>query len=904
MKSQEIGSMSHHMVVWICVCVEIILGAYGESCFTPSIYTAAPQEIDVGYVLSKVHVAGCASQLKRVETSDPDFAMHLDGTIVALHSTEVPSTGRSFSVWAQDTDGGQSKMEVYISQKSTQPPKSGILRRFKRRWSPPPLSIVENDMAGLPKDVELVGSDSSLAYSVYYEISGPGVDRDPVGVFTVDRNSGMLRVHRPVDREEWPQFQITVRVFDKLTNKQTDEPLPLKVQVMDVNDNAPTFTGSLKFSVLEQSAGAVVGQVNTTDRDEAGTDHTKIKYTLLDGNNLFSIDSQTGVIKTKTATLDREVKDKHFITVEIRDMNGASNGLFNTATATILLEDINDNPPVFSKTSHSVNVKENVEGETLLLRIPVEDKDLTKTPNWKSLFAITKGNETGLFRIETDPETNEGLLYLTKPLDYEKNKALKLEVQARNEAELSGTQASWASIPINVNVENENEGPVFMPANLKLRIKEGLPNGTVIGTYTAKDPETSSSTGIRYYAASDPASWIEVVETTGELKIANTVDRESDFVKNDMYNITVKAVDPSAKTGTGTVFITIDDENDNIPLLPTHDLIVCEKDGQLGSVVVAAEDKDKTPYSAPFLFKLGEPYEGKWTLSKLNGTAATLQQAGELPTGTYTIPVLVKDLQGMGDTQTVTVRICRCRLNQCVASQRSTVLGAGGILAMLLGLALLLLLCVLAAFVCVRGEDKLVLEDTHGSGGMLLKSNTEGPGEEVSNIVIVPSTGIDQSLVKGAVVDCGQFESMNTMGVADATSMAGAWQDSQQVSQQVFLHPSSDMLDRNSQYDLRAENSAFLLNQNSAFLLNQRDEATLQTWRTNGVYLDMKLDYLRSGEDGRYADDILHSYGFEGEGSVAGSVGCCSDQNPNDNMDFLNTLGPKFRTLAEACNKK
>lgn len=60
---------------------------------------------------------------------------------------------------------------------------------------------------------------------------------------------------------------------------------------------------------MDPSSGAVVGQVNATDRDEAGTDHTKIRYTLLDGKDLFSIDSQTGVIKTTTATLDREVTE-------------------------------------------------------------------------------------------------------------------------------------------------------------------------------------------------------------------------------------------------------------------------------------------------------------------------------------------------------------------------------------------------------------------------------------------------------------------------------------------------------------------------------------------------------------------------------------------------------------------
>ena len=39
------------------------------------------------------------------------------------------------------------------------------------------------------------------------------------------------------------------------------------------------------------------------------------------------------------------------VTVEIRDMDGAKNGLFNTATATITLLDINDNPPTFRETT-------------------------------------------------------------------------------------------------------------------------------------------------------------------------------------------------------------------------------------------------------------------------------------------------------------------------------------------------------------------------------------------------------------------------------------------------------------------------------------------------------------------------------------------------------------------------
>lgn len=65
-----------------------------------------------------------------------------------------------------------------------------------------------------------------------------------------------------------------------------------------------------------------------------------------------------------------------------------------------------------------------------------------------------------------------------------------------------------------------------------------------------------------------------------------------------------------------------------------------------------------------------------------------------------------------------------------------------------------------------------------------------------------------------------------------------------------------------------------------------------------------KVAFLGSEEDGRYADDIIHSYRFEGAGSAAGSVGCCSDYGENNDLDFLNGLGPKFKTLADVCTKK
>lgn len=53
-----------------------------------------------------------------------------------------------------------------------------------------------------------------------------------------------------------------------------------------------------------------------------------------------------------------------------------------------------------------------------------------------------------------------------------------------------------------------------------------------------------------------------------------------------------------------------------------------------------------------------------------------------------------------------------------------------------------------------------------------------------------------------------------------------------------------------------------------------------------------------------HAQDYVLSYNYEGKGSVAGSVGCCSERPEDDGLEFLDYLEPKFRTLAETCIKR
>lgn len=71
------------------------------------------------------------------------------------------------------------------------------------------------------------------------------------------------------------------------------------------------------------------------------------------------------------------------------------------------------------------------------------------------------------------------------------------------------------------------------------------------------------------------------------------------------------------KSGVGTVTLLIEDLNDNIPVIPKRHLVLCEEEGQMGSVTIEAVDPDLSPYSSPFNFHLPDGHDGKWRLKNI-----------------------------------------------------------------------------------------------------------------------------------------------------------------------------------------------------------------------------------------------------------------------------------------------
>uniref|UniRef100_A0AAV2L0H7 Cadherin domain-containing protein n=1 Tax=Knipowitschia caucasica TaxID=637954 RepID=A0AAV2L0H7_KNICA len=73
-----------------------------------------------------------------------------------------------------------------------------------------------------------------------FQLTGPGADRDPRGLFTIDIHTGDVSVSRSLDREAIDSYQLEVSTTDFAGNL-VEGPTILVITVIDQNDNRPIF---------------------------------------------------------------------------------------------------------------------------------------------------------------------------------------------------------------------------------------------------------------------------------------------------------------------------------------------------------------------------------------------------------------------------------------------------------------------------------------------------------------------------------------------------------------------------------------------------------------------------------------------------------------------------------------
>ncbi|XP_061249813.1 cadherin-12 isoform X2 [Bos javanicus] len=542
--------------------------------------------------------------------------------------------------------------------------------RVKRGWVWNQFFVLEEYMGSEPQYVGKLHSDLDKGEgTVKYTLSGDGAGT----VFTIDETTGDIHAIRSLDREEKPFYTLRAQAVDIETRKPLEPESEFIIKVQDINDNEPKFLdGPYIASVPEMSpVGAYVLQVKATDADDPTYGNSaRVVYSILQGQPYFSIDPKTGVIRTALPNMDREVKEQYQVLIQAKDMGGQLGGLAGTTIVNITLTDVNDNPPRFPKSIFHLKVPESSPVGSAIGRIRAVDPDFG--PNAEIEYNIVPGDGGNLFDIVTDEDTQEGVIKLKKPLDFETKKAYTFKVEASNvhlDHRFHSAGPFKDTATVKISVLDVDEPPVFSKPLYTMEVYEDTPVGTIIGAVTAQDLDVGSS-AVRYLIdwKSDGDSYFTIDATEGTIATNDLLDRESTAQYN--FSIIASKVSNPLLTSRVNILINVLDVNEFPPEISVpYETAVCEnaKPGQIIQIVSAA-DRDLSPAGQQFSFKLSPEAAIKpnFTVRDFRNNTAGIETRrngySRRQQELYFLPIVIEDSSYpvQSSTNTMTIRVCRC----------------------------------------------------------------------------------------------------------------------------------------------------------------------------------------------------------------------------------------------------
>ncbi|XP_051572543.1 cadherin-8 isoform X1 [Myxocyprinus asiaticus] len=730
-----------------------------------------------------------------------------------------------------------------------------ILSRAKRGWVWNQMFVLEEFSGPDPILVGRLHTDLDMGTkNIKYVLAGEGAGT----IFAINERTGDIHAMKRLDREEKAEYTLTAQVIDRDSNQPLEPPSEFIIKVQDINDNPPQFIeGPYKGSVPEMSqVGASVTRVTATDADDPVYGNSaKLVYSILEGQPYFSIDQSTAIIRVALAGMDREMREEYLVVIQAKDMGGHMGGLSGTTTVTVTLTDINDNTPKFTKGSYEFNIPEDLGIGKPGGRVKANDRDIGE--NAKSTYSIIGGDERDVFEIVTDAQTQEGILRLKKPLDFESKKFYNLTVVATNIRADSVTGGPFMDqATIKIIVEDADEPPVFTKTTYLFDVHENAAINTVIGVVTAMDQDATHSQ-VRYFIDrhTDLERQFNINIDDGKITLAKTLDRETDM----WHNITVTATEirNHSQISRAIVAIKVLDINDNAPEFATeYEAFLCEN-GKPGQVIqtISAVDKDSPSQGHTFHYRLEMLNNPNFTIkSNLDNSISVLAKHDSFrrqKQETYLLPIVVTDdgEPPMSSTNTLTVRVCGCSREGIVQSCNVEAfvlpigLSMGALIAILACIILLLVIVVLFVTLRRHKNEPLIIKDDEDVRENIIRYDDEGGGEE----------------------DTEAFD-IATLQNPDGINGYLPRKD---------IKPDLQFMPRQGQ--------------NSG---------------PNGVDVDEFINVrLHEADNDPTAPpyDSIQIYGYEGRGSIAGSLSSLetASSDSDQNYDYLREWGPRFRRLGE-----
>ncbi|XP_072369049.1 protocadherin alpha-C2-like [Scyliorhinus torazame] len=376
--------------------------------------------------------------------------------------------------------------------------------------------------------------------------------------FSINPRSGDIRVKGTLDFEEADAYEINVEAKD-CGSPPLIAHCTVRVNILDVNDNAPTLTFNSVSSKISENVqiGTLIALISVTDQDshKNGLTDCQISQNLPFDLKSSFMNSYRLVIKEP---LDRERTAEYEISVTCRDHGTPP--LFSNKTIAVHLKDVNDNAPHFLKSSYTIHAMENTPPGTSIGTVAASDPDMNQ--NSQLSYIILEGQIGGLpitSYVSMNPET--GVIFSQRSFDYEALKSFEIHIQARD----AGLPPLSSNVTANVIIldQNDNAPVVISVGSAKVTVPRSAGPGYLVTKVVASDADSGQNARLFYqFVQTTGTSSFSVSHRAGEVR--TTRHLKDNEATSQRLVIQVKDNGHPPLSATVTVTVTISEQSAEI----------------------------------------------------------------------------------------------------------------------------------------------------------------------------------------------------------------------------------------------------------------------------------------------------------------------------------------------------
>ncbi|XP_075131408.1 protocadherin gamma-B1-like isoform X20 [Leptodactylus fuscus] len=378
--------------------------------------------------------------------------------------------------------------------------------------------------------VNSTDKDEGVNGQVTYSFSKTSGNVHHTGTFSINPVTGDIKINDKLDYELTRNFELSVQAKD---GGGLVSHCKVLIEVIDENDNAPQISVSSLFSPIAEDVapGTMIALIKVRDRDSGQNGATDCK--LMEETPFSLMSSSDNYYRIVTAgPMDREKVSSYNITILATDRGFPP--LSSKRPIILEISDVNDNPPVFTKSTYYAYVQENNLPGASIYNIQASDPDTGD--NAKIIYSISSNNtedQTSSSYFSINIET--GVLYAQRSFDYEKKTEFLIQVTAKDNG--SPSLSSNATLVIRIVDKNDNAPKILYPTpdSEGMTAYEMVPfdseQGSLITKVVAIDFDSGHNSWLSYHFLQETEpSYFVITQHTGEIRTSRI------FQEKDVLN--------------------------------------------------------------------------------------------------------------------------------------------------------------------------------------------------------------------------------------------------------------------------------------------------------------------------------------------------------------------------------